>query len=156
MKLIRLILIVAFSGTTLASADLPESPFRRFVLIDATEAAGIPISTQIKNGLSDSDIKKRELVIREAEPLFNLNPDSLAEFMALGQSESEGSPISAVELQETIIDYESLTVGKTIPTLIAFYIAKSKVGGLQPRQRVVCYVMLKSSMRQIHATKAKE
>lgn len=161
MKLIRLMLIVVFSGTTLASADLPNSLPGRCLLGDAAQAVGIPLSTfSFKADLSDADIKKRELAmrevelaIREVEPLFNLNPDSLAEFVALGGTESKGSPISAIELQEAIIDYESLTVGKTIPKLIAFYIAKSKVGGLRPQQRAACYVMIKTAMRDMRATK---
>ena len=87
--------------------------------------------------------------LRKALILVHFNPGTLAEYEALTQNESDGSAISATALQEAISDYEIIGNGKVVPTIISVYIAKSKVEVLSPRQRVLCYLMIKSSTRQL-------
>lgn len=157
MSIIRHTLIVAIACVTFASADTP-SPLREYAFSDAVKAVGDSTFKKLlnKEELSNEENKKINQIISEAEPLFNLSPDSLAELSTLRRPGDKGTAISAVVLQETIIDYELLTAGKNIPALIAFYISQSKTAKLQPIQRVVCYVLIKSSMRKIQAAKAQE
>jgi hypothetical protein len=157
MNIIRHTLIGAIACATFASADTL-SPLRQYSYFDAVKAVGDSTFKKIinKEDLSEEEYKKVNQIISEAEPLFNLSLDSLAELSALGGPESKVTAISAVVLQETIIDYELLTVGKKVPTLITYYISQSKTAKLQPIQRVVCYVLIKSSMRKIQAAKANE
>jgi len=147
MKLICLTLFVALVGNAFAEEKLPQS-IVGLLQVDTFRAL-------TKNGERPSQDEMNR-VVREASALLHLNPGVLAEFEALKEEESGGSaPISAVALQEVMNDYESLTEGRAVPTLISFYIAKSKVGVLSQRQRVLCYVMIKTAMRQIPATQEK-
>jgi hypothetical protein len=148
MKLIRLIFIVVLAGNASADEELPES-IQGLLLVDVHQAL-------TKNGERppQNDI---DSAIREASTLLHFNPGALKEFEALMEQESGGSaPISAVTLQEVINDYELLVEGRAVPTLISSYIARSKVGVLSQRQRVLCYVMIKSAMRHIRATQEKK
>jgi len=82
--------------------------------------------------------------------VLDLNPGALAEY------ESGELAISAVALQQEMKDFQSLAGDRAVPTLIAFYITKSKAEILSPRQRILCYVMIKSAMRHIRTAKAEE
>jgi hypothetical protein len=148
MKLIRLILVVVLAANANADEELP-GPIQGLLLVDAYRAL-------TKNGErpSQNDV---DSAIREASTLLHFNPGALKEFEALMEQESGGSgPISAVTLQEVINDYELLVGGRAVPTLISSYIARSKVETLSQRQRVLCYVMIKSAMRHIRATQEKK
>ena len=149
MKLIRLILIVAFTVTGFAGADLPKS-LEGLILVEMTRALKINLP------ISNADNEIRTAAIRETVTSISLNPGAFAEFDALPECESGKSPISALELQEDISDYEALGGGKVVSPLISFYIAESKIKVLNQRQRYLCYVMIKSAMRQIRATNLKE
>jgi hypothetical protein len=144
MKLTHLILTATFVGTAFAKAEVSES-IRREILGDMTWALGMNIP------VSDEDNKKREVASNEASASINLNPGALAEFEALTQFESGGSSVSAVILQEAVSDYEALNAGTPVPPLISYYIARSQVGVLSPRQRFLAFVMIKSALRRIHA-----
>ena len=156
MKILPLILIVTSFVITFVSADLPEI-LKSQVFIDATIA--VSPDGKIQTGadrqviISAAEQKLREAIVREASDLIYLNPGTLAEFNLLTEHEAGGSPISAVTLQEIIIDYESAAKGKAIPALISFYISKSKFEVLSSRQRVLCFLMIKSATRLIKSTK---
>jgi len=157
MKLIRLIFMATFVGATFAVADLPKS-LNYLISIDAARAVSPGGELRIDGNrliMSDEEIKMRDAAVREALALVQLNPGAFVEFDALLDQESGKSPISAVELQEVIADYESLAGGKAVPKLISLYVEKSKVEALSPRQRILCYVMIKSSMRQMRANMVK-
>ena len=94
---------------------------------------------------------KVDEALKEALSLLNFSPGALAEYEALTENESDGSAISATALQETIRDFEVISNGKVVPTIISLYIAKSKIAVLRPRQRVLCYMMIRTSSRQQQA-----
>lgn len=140
MKLVRILLLVAFAGTAFAVAELPKSLADQ-LRKDVTQAL-------TKNGeqpsKSDVDDAMRE-ASTSADKVLHFNPGALAEY------ESGESSISAVALQEVVNDFEFLAGDMAVPKLITFYIARSKVEVLSARQRILCYVMIKSAMRHIRA-----
>ena len=140
MQLISLFLTITFSTSIFAVAASPQH-LEGALLVDLTRGL-----TQNGKRPPANDVDE---ALRKALILIHFNPGTLAEYEALTQNESDGSAISATALQEAISDYEIIGNGKVVPTIISVYIAKSKVEVLSPRQRVLCYLMIKSSTRQL-------
>ncbi|MFC5050320.1 hypothetical protein ACFPK9_06825 [Rubritalea spongiae] len=151
-KLMQTILTVVFAGNLFAEDD-SKKYFDDVLRIDSFRS--LTVNGELppqKEGVFDEESRNAAALVRsEALPFIHLNPSALAEFKALGQNEAEGSSISAVLLQELISDFESQEQNNAIPSMLSFYIARSKVEVLSPRQRVLCYVMIKSAMRQSRA-----
>ena len=143
-KILPLIILAAFAGTTFAKPEMSEF-IKDQLVIDMTRALGMDLP------LTEENLVKRDAAIIEASALVNLNPGAFAEFDALKDDESGRSSISAVMLQEVMADYEVLIEGTPIPPVIAYYIASSKVKILRPRQRVLAFLMIKSAVRNFHA-----
>ena len=140
MQLISVFLTITFSTSIFAVAASPQH-LEGALLVDLTKGL-------TQNGKRPPANEVDE-ALRKALILLRFNPGTLAEYEALTQNESDGSAISATALQEAISDYEIIGNGKVVPTIISVYIAKSKVEVLSPRQRVLCYLMIKSSTRQL-------
>ena len=144
MKPTPYIFLAVFAWSTFANADIPES-IKGHVLVDMTRVLGM------NTPLSEVDSSRREVAIKEALALIDLNPDAFAEFEALAQAEAKGTPVSAIILQEIISDYEALKIEAPVSPLISYYIARSKVGALSPRDRIIAFLMIRSATRQYNA-----
>jgi hypothetical protein len=140
------IFLAVFAWSTLANADIPES-FKSHVLFDMTRAL------KMDTPVSELDSSRREVAIKEALALIDLNPNALAEFEALEQDDAKGTPVSAIILQEIISDYEVLKIESPVSPLISYYIARSKVEVLSQRRRVIAFLLIKSATRQYNAKK---
>ena len=134
------------SCSTCAIAEVPES-LKNHLLVDMTSALGINLP------VSEDDSIRREVAIKEALALLDLNPGALAEFEALGQDKDQRTSISAVFLQQVIRDYEALKIEFPVSPLISYYIARSKVHVLSPRDRIVAFVMIMSVIKQDNTKK---
>jgi hypothetical protein len=93
--------------------------------------------------------------VDEVSTLIQLDAATLAEFEALTDYNAGGSAVSEVILQELIRDYLPMAASQNqpVPVLIAYYISETKTSGLSPRERLLCYVMIKTTMRQSNALK---
>ena len=141
MKTILLVFQAILACSTFAIGDVPES-LKHHLLVDMTFALGMNIP------VSEDESNRREAAIKEALALLDLNPGAMAEFEALGQDKHQETSISAVFLQQVIRDYESQKIESPASPLISYYIARSKVQVLSPRDRVIAFVMIMSVIKQ--------
>lgn len=146
MKSLIHLLVVTLACSASLVAELPE-PIQGLLWVNADQAL-------TKDGVKPpaSAVTK---AVDEASTLIQLDAATLAEFEKLTENNAEGSAVSEVILQELIRDYLPMAASqnKPVPVLIDYYISVTKTRGLSPRQRLLCYVMIKTAMRQSNAIK---
>jgi len=141
MQYILLLVLTFVSTLNLASADIPK-PILDQIRKDVIESLGTEGKKPSKN-----DVDSVMSEISKQPNLFDLSPGALIEF------KSKRSSISSVMLQEKIKDLQALVSDEDIalPSMLSFYIAKSRVEELSPQQRTISYILTKATLRHIQA-----